>query len=213
MLDGLRYDDDPTQGVIDGQTFLQPVMRIRFTAPADYAIANTTSSVTVQGRGGQAQLTVADDGTDLVTAVRQRFQSLGAQIAVGQVRSIGLGGHRAAMATISAAAKNQRLDASIVAVEIASSTYLWTLLSPPGSGVGPFEGLLSSFPGMTPAEASAIRGKRIRIHTVRAGDTIDSLAGQMAYRTLQRERFMTLNDLDDTVSLTPGMLVKLVIVG
>jgi len=53
-------------------------------------------------------------------------------------------------------------------------------------------------------------GKRIRIVTVKRGDTIDSLARQMAYDTLQRDRFMTLNAIEDEAQLTPGHLVKIV---
>ena len=56
-------------------------------------------------------------------------------------------------------------------------------------------------------------GKRIRIVTVKAGDTIDGLARQMAVTTLKRERFMTLNALDDDATLKPGRLVKIVTAG
>jgi len=53
-------------------------------------------------------------------------------------------------------------------------------------------------------------GKRVRIRTVKPGDTVETFARQMAYDTLQRERFLTLNGLDDDVRLTPGRLVKVV---
>jgi predicted Zn-dependent protease len=53
-------------------------------------------------------------------------------------------------------------------------------------------------------------GKRIRIRTVKPGDSIDGFARQMAYDSLQRERFMTLNAIDDGVRLAPGRLVKVV---
>lgn len=53
-------------------------------------------------------------------------------------------------------------------------------------------------------------GKRIRIRPVRAGDTVDTFARQMAYESLQRERFMTLNALDEGARLAPGRLVKVV---
>lgn len=66
---------------------------------------------------------------------------------------------------------------------------------------------------MAPAEVMAIRGKRIRIHTVRGGDTIDTLSRQMAYSDFQRDRFVTLNGLTANEPLRPGMLVKLVVTG
>ncbi len=213
MLDGMRYDDDPAQGVVDGQTFRQPAMRIRFTAPTGYAIANATDAVTVQGARGQAQLSTAGASTNLSAIVAQRFQAIGGRIDPGQVRSTSINGRSAAVATTTATANNQRIDATVVAIGFPAATYVWTIATPAGSGIGPFEPMLSSFTTMTAAEVSAIRGKRLRIATVRAGDTIDTLARQMAYPDFQRDRFLTLNGLTGDAALRPGMLVKLVVTG
>lgn len=212
MLDGMRYDDDPAQGVIEGQTFRHPEMRIRFTAPSGYAIANATQAVTVQGQRGQAQLSAAES-TNPTSAVAQRFQTLGGQIPSEQIRSATINGRQAASATVTATANNQRVDATVIAIAFPSATYLWTIITPAGSGIGPFDSLLANFTTITQAEAGAIKGKRIRIHIVRAGDTIDTLARQMAYADFQRERFVTLNGLAATAALRPGTLVKLVVAG
>jgi len=53
--------------------------------------------------------------------------------------------------------------------------------------------------------------KRIRIVTVRAGDTVERLARQMAYPDHQLDRFAVLNGLDPEAALVPGTLVKLVV--
>ena len=129
------------------------------------------------------------------------------------MRGTRLGGRSAATATITAAAGNQRVDATVIAVGFPGATYVWTIVTPAGSGIGPFDPLLASFTTLSPAEAAALKGKRIRIHTVRAGDTVDSLARQMAYPSYQRERFLTLNGLRPGASLMPGRLVKLVVTG
>jgi predicted Zn-dependent protease len=49
--------------------------------------------------------------------------------------------------------------------------------------------------------------------TVRAGDTLQSLAGRMAYNDLKLERFLTLNSLEANSTLRPGTKVKLVVYG
>jgi len=60
--------------------------------------------------------------------------------------------------------------------------------------------------------AGAQPAKRVRIVTVKASDTVDGLARQMAYSSNQRERFVILNGLDpDSPTLTPGRLVKLIV--
>ena len=212
MLDGMVYDDDPAQGVIDGQTFRHPQLRLRFTAPTGYAIASAADAVTVAGQRGQAQLRAAGRA-DPASAVAQRFQAIGGRIDANQVRETTVAGRPAAIATVSAAANNQRVDATVVAITMPSGTFTWTIVTPQGGGIGPFEPLLTSFAPLSTAEAGQIRGKRIRIHTVRAGDTVDSLARQMAYPNYQRERFVTLNGLDPAQPLRPGTLVKLVVTG
>ncbi|MDB5695395.1 MAG: hypothetical protein JWN21_938 [Sphingomonas bacterium] len=53
--------------------------------------------------------------------------------------------------------------------------------------------------------------KVVRVHTVRAGDTVARLAARMAYGDRQVDRFSVLNALDPRVALRPGRLVKLIV--
>ena len=64
---------------------------------------------------------------------------------------------------------------------------------------------------MTPAEAAAIRPKVIDVVTVKAGDTLQSLSGRMAYRDYKLERFTTLNAMAPGSVLQPGQKVKIVV--
>ena len=73
--------------------------------------------------------------------------------------------------------------------------------------------MVNSLRRITPAEAAAIRPKVIDVVTVRRGDTIQSLAGRMAYRDFQVDRFLALNGLAANSPLAPGQKVKLVVYG
>ncbi len=212
MLDGLRYDDDPAQGIVDGTTFRHPALRVQFTAPTGYTVANGADAVTIAGNGGQAEFRMAPAGGDLSGFVRQRLTALGA---TGQVapQTTRINGFDVALATVRATANRQAVDVTIAAYRAPSAIWYFQIVTPAGAGVGPFEPLLQSVATMTAAQANAITGKRIRIATVRAGDTIDTLARQMAYPDFQRERFVTLNGLDANARLVPGQLVKLVVKG
>lgn len=211
MLDGLPYDDDPRQGVIDNQTFRHPDLRLRFTAPPGYRIANSAQAVTVVGQGGQAQLTGSNASTP-EGAITARFQSLGAR-SPGEARTGTANGLPYAYGTVQASANGRAVDATVVAYRLPTGVYTFTLVTPAGSGIGPFQPLLASVAPLSASEAAAVRGKVIRIHTVRAGDTVDSLAARMAYPAYRRERFTTLNGLTGNAQLRPGMLVKLVVNG
>ncbi|MDF2494421.1 M48 family metalloprotease [Sphingomonas sp.] len=208
-LDGLLYDDDPRQGVVTGQTFVHPVMRLRFTAPVGYRIANGSDAVTVAGTGGQAQFKAAAATSDLPGFVAQQFRSLGAN-AAPTAQAGRANGLDYAYSTVRASANGQAVDATVLAYRFPSATYFWTIVTPAGRGIGPFTPLIESVAPITAQEAARVRGKKLRIMTVKAGDTIDSLSRQMAYTDAQRDRFVTLNGLDDDATLRPGMLVKVV---
>ncbi|MEG3092402.1 M48 family metalloprotease [Sphingomonas sp. PB1R3] len=212
MLDGMAYGDDPKEGVVDGQTFRHPGLKLKFTAPTGYAIANGSDAVTIAGQGGQAEMRLAQ-GSDLGQAITQRFGQLGTGTPTGQLQNGTANGIPYAYVTTRAAANNRAVDATVVAYRFPSATYTFTLVTPAGSGIGPFQPLLASVAPLSTAEANAIRGKKISIVTVKAGDTIDSLSARMAFPDYKRERFVTLNGLDPEQALTPGRLVKLVVNG
>ena len=68
-------------------------------------------------------------------------------------------------------------------------------------------------PKISVAEGNAIRPRIIDVVTVRPGDTVQSLAAQMAYRDYQLDRFLSLNGLAPGTRLAPGRKVKLVVYG
>lgn len=208
-LDGLLYDDDPAQGIIDGQTFRHPALRVRFTAPSGYTIANGADAVTIAGSAGQAQFKTAAATSDLPGFIATRFRALGAA-STGEVRTGTANGIGYATSTVRANAGGRAVDATLVAYRFPSATHYFTLVTPAGNGMGAFQSLVGSVAPLSTAEAAAVKGKRIRIVTVKAGDTVDTLARQMAYPNFQRERFVTLNGLDPAAPLRPGMLVKVV---
>lgn len=211
-LDGMLVDDDPAQGVIDGQTFRHPGLRLRFAAPAGYVIANGAAAVTVTGSGGQAQFKLAPRTDDLTGFVQRQLADLGAG-AVGAVQTGSANGLSYAYATTGASASGRAVDATLVAYRFPDATDTFLLVTPRGSGVGPFAALLQSVAPLSASEAAAIRGKRLRIVTVAPGDTVDTLARRMAYPSYQRERFLALNGLAPGAALRPGMLVKVVVSG
>ena len=212
MLDGLPYDDDPAQGVVDGQTFRHPELRVRFSAPTGYTIANGTDAVTIAGSGGQAMFQ-GSQASSPDAAITARFRALGADVGEGESQTGTANGLSYTYRTIRAAANNRAVDATVVAYRFPAAIYTFTLVTPAGAGIGPFQPLLASVAALTPTQAAAIKGKVVRIVAIKAGDTIESLSARMAYPDYRRERFLTLNGLSANDRLQPGRLVKLVVTG
>ena len=212
-IDGMIYGDDPRQGVVDGRDFRHPTLRIAFTAPDGFALANGTRAVSITGRTGQAQFSAAAYRGDLPGYVRQVFAGLGgASGGIGEVRRTRVNGLDAAFATVRASTGRQPVDATVFAFEMAPNTaYHFVLVTPAGQGVGPFVPMIDSFRPLSASEAANIRTRVVDVRTVRPGDTPERLAQDMAFQDQKLERFLVLNGLPVGAALRPGDKVKLVV--
>ena len=74
-----------------------------------------------------------------------------------------------------------------------------------------FRESIDSFRRLSLAEISSAKPLRIRIVTVRPGDTVERLATRMALIDRQAERFRVLNGLAPGDHLKPGDQVKIVV--
>ena len=215
-VDGVLYEDDPHQGIVAGNTFRHPDLRLQFTVPNGFTMANSPQAVSITGSGGQAQFANATYSGNLGSYVESVFRALAgdASIPIGDVRSTTINGLRAAYATGRASTQSGQVDVTVFAYEFDSnSAYHFVLLTPAGQGIGPFSSMVQSVRRLTAAEAAAIKPRRIDVVTVRSGDTASSLAARMAYPNYQLERFNVLNGLASGARLTAGQRVKLVVYG
>ncbi len=214
-IDGTLYDDDPKQGVVDGQIFRHPGLRLTFTVPDGFAMSNGAQAVTVSGSGGQAQFTGAAYNGDLRTYIASAFSALaGGQgtLPAGDVQATRINGIDAAYSTVRANTQSGQVDVTIFAYAFdANRAYHFIVIAPAGQGIGPFSSLVRSVKRMTAAEAAAVKPRIIRVVTVKPGDTIGSMSSRMAYSTMRSERFLTLNALRAGTALRPGQRVKLVV--
>jgi predicted Zn-dependent protease len=215
MLEGSYVDDDPAQGIIDGATFTHPDLRIQFSVPPGYLMSNGTSAVTISGSAGKAQFGGARFGGSLDEYILRVFQELTrgqAQLVIPQPQRTVINGLPAAFTTARVNTSAGLIDASVVAYQWDQQRiYHFVMLTPGGYGIGPLTPMVNSLRRITPQEAAAIHPRIIHVVTVARGDTVQSLAGRMAYRDFKLDRFLTLNGLAPSGTLVPGQKVKLVI--
>ena len=217
VLDGMIFDDDPAQGIIEGRDFLHPDLRLAFSVPPGFGIQNGTRAVSVTGANGQAQFSTAQFNGDLGAYIGQVFRTLGgqqAQIPYAQPRSATVNGIPAAYSTARVQTQQGVLDVTVFAYRLESNrAYHFVTITPGGSGLGPFAAMVQSVRRLSAQEAAAIRPRVIDVVTVGAGDTVQSMAGRMAYSSYQAERFRILNGLGAGDTLQRGQQVKLVVYG
>ena len=217
QIEGVIVDDDPVQGVIEGQTFTHPDLRIQFAVPQGYLMQNGTYAVTVSGSAGRAQFSGGRFSGPLEAYVMRVYQELTRgqmNINVPPPQRTTINGMPAAITAARVNTRSGGLDVSVVAYQWdAQHIYHFVMLTRGGYGIGPFSPMVNSLRRITPAEATAIRPRIIDVVTVGGGDTVQALASRMAYRDFQLERFLSLNGLQPGSVLTPGQKVKLVVYG
>lgn len=216
QIDGIYVDDDPAQGIIEGNYFTHPDLRIQFAVPQGFLMQNGTRAVSISGSAGQAEFSGGTYRGPLETYVARVIQELAGnqRVAVPQPQRTVINGMPAAFTTSRAQSGSTVVDVSVVAYQWDNDTvYHFVMLTRGGQGARPFTPMINSLRRITANEAAAIRPKIIDVVTVRSGDTVQSLARRMAYRNFQVERFLALNGLTANAPLAPGQKVKIVVQG
>ncbi len=212
-IDGMMYDDDPREGVIEGQEFLHPDLRLRFAVPPGFGMSNSSRAVSINGNGGKALFTTQAYNGDRRAYIDAAFKAVvGEQQTVnyGEIRTTSVNGIPAFYASADVQTQRSGVVRLIVfAYEwSARQAFHFVTISPASSS--PFDSMFESVARLTDSQAAAIKPRRIRVVTVGRSDNVASLAGRMAYKNYQTERFLALNGLTSSATLTPGQKVKIV---
>ncbi len=212
-LNGVIYGDDPKQGIVNGSQFIHPDLKIAFTAPSGFAMMNGSQAVTISGSGGQAQFSGAPYTGNLDSYVTTVLRALAKDNAYTpqSIQHGSAGGMNTAYTTVKANGQSGPVDVTVIAYEMsASQAFHFVTMTAAGQGFGPFAGMTQSFRRITAQEAAAVKPRKVSVVAVKAGDTLATLAGRMAYEDYRMERFLTLNALSASSTLTPGQKVKIV---
>ncbi|MDQ4419064.1 M48 family metalloprotease [Sphingobium sp. DEHP117] len=212
-LNGVIYGDDPKQGVVNGSQFIHPDLRIAFTAPTGFALNNGTQAVTISGSSGQAQFSGGPYSGNLDSYVTSVFRALAKNdsFTPQSIQHGSVGGMNTAYTTVQANGQSGPVDVTVIAYELApNQAFHFITMTAAGQGFGPFAGMTQSFRRINAQEAAAVKPRKVAVVTVKSGDTVNSLSARMAYNDYRLERFLTLNALNASSTLTPGQKVKIV---
>ena len=211
-VDGILYGDDPKQGIIEGNVFKHPELRLTFAAPQGFGLQNSTTAVAISGQSGQGQFQGLPYNGDLQSYVASAFQKVAGDQAInyGTINRTTVNGLPAAYATARVTSGQQQLDVTVFAYEFSKSqAYNFVTLTPAGQA-GIFSNMYQSMRRLSASEAAQIKPRKLDVVTVKSGDTISGFARRMAYDNLQTERFLALNGLSGNATLQPGQRVKIV---
>ncbi|PHZ86488.1 M48 family metalloprotease [Paremcibacter congregatus] len=221
-INGMTYGDDPAQGVITGRTFSHGPARFSFTVPENYRLLNSSDAVYAQGTGpaeGGVVIFAGDrlKGRNMIEFTSQTWKGLVKDAPLEGLQDFTLNGMEAITGwhTMQVAKVNSQVR--IVTVRhSADQAYFFLMVTPLTKLDQQREALQRmtySFKKLSPTEARDVRGRIIRVVTVKRGDTAQSLARKMAFSDHQLDRFLVLNGLNSPQSLRAGQRVKLVVYG
>jgi predicted Zn-dependent protease len=216
MLDGMMFDDDPKQGIVDGQSFRHPDLKLAFDAPTGFAMNNGSDAVTMSGSTGQAQFSGAKYAGNLETHVASIFKAVGGEQTVlnyGTVQKTTINGIPVGYASAEAQTQSGPVTVTVYAYEFASDSAFHILALSKSGQASPFGPLFQSVRRMTANEAAAVRPRKIDVVTVKSGDTLASLSSRMNYSDYKLERFLVLNGLAANAPLKSGQRVKIIVQG
>ena len=209
-LDGLVYGEDPIEGYVRGRRFLHPKLGFTFSAPEGFTLENTAQAVLGLKDGGNEALRL-----DAVHVAPE--QSLSDYLGSGwienvdrtSIQEITIGGLPAATAS----AKSDQWVFRLYAIRFNGAVYRFIFASKSATAdtERAFRESVSSFRRLSLAEAQQAKPLRLKIVTVKPGDTIERLASRMAMIDRQVERFRVLNGLGAGDKLKVGSQVKIVV--
>lgn len=207
-IDGLLYGDSPQEGYVRGNTFLHGNLGIRFDVPEGFQIDNKVEAVLATGPGDMA---IRFDGVaDPKQTSLPNYLTSGwvAGLLPDTVREIQVNGLPAATARASA----DKWDFDVTVIRVGDQIFRFLTAVPKGSAqLETVANLLrSSFRKMTPTEISALKPLRVRVVTVKPGETVASLAARMMGTDRKLELFRVLNALSTTAAIEPGQRVKII---
>ncbi|RKF19328.1 LysM peptidoglycan-binding domain-containing protein [Altericroceibacterium spongiae] len=213
-IDGLMYGDDPKQGVIEGRTFIHPVLRFEFTAPQGFYMVNGTTAVSISGDSGQGQLSTAQFNGNLETYIRNVFSAIGGdqtQLAPQTLQRTTVNGLPAAYGMARANSGQQNVDVTVFAYDFGNGKAFHFATITPAGRSSVFQSMFQSMHRIGAQEAGSVTPRRIDVFTAQRGDTVQTISSRMAFDNAREQRFRVLNGLSANDQLMPGQQYKLVV--
>ncbi len=207
-IDGLLYGDTPEEGFVRGNTFLHPRLGVSFSVPAGFIIDNSAAAVTATGPGDMAirfDGVTLDSGARLTDYIRSGWV---AGLQDSSVQSKTINGNEAA--TARASAEGWQFDITVIRAGgqvyrlLTAAPVASTSLDTVAQTVG------GSFKLLSAREKASLKPLRIRVVTVKPGQTTGAIAATMVGVDRKLDLFRVINALPAGATVSAGDKVKII---
>lgn len=208
-IDGMLFGDSPEEGYVRGQEFLHPGLGIAYKVPAGFDTENNKDAVLSSGPG---EVAIRFDAVELLASV-----SLADYVRSGWVAGLDETSIRPAVIAgyeaVTAKAQADKWQFAITILHVNGKVYRFLIAAPVGAAAleGVAASVTQSFRLLSPQDSAMLKPARIKIVTVKAGDTAASLSAKMGGVDRKLDLFRILNGLTAGQSPSAGERVKLVV--
>ena len=211
-VDGMMYGDDMVDGFVRGRHFIHPKLGFTFMAPEGFVLDNTAQAVLGQKESaGQAlRLDVVKVPAEQ-TLVEYLNSGWIENIEDGSVEELYVNGIPAATATAKASGEQWGLRLYVVKFSTEVYRFIFAAKNRTLDADHQFRESIQSFRRLSMQEVKSAKPLHLKVVKVQPGETVESIAAQMAIADHQVERFQVLNGLDPIEELKVGERVKIVV--
>ena len=217
-VDGIVFGDSPSQGIVRGNMFLHPELRLSIAFPTGWDIQNMPTQVLAKAperddfmllqlvptpSGSIEQIargSMANAGFRQINGEPAQVNGLNAYVGTYQGQMQGLGN----VVTLAAHIVHNR------------NVYIFAGLAPANefeSVQREFALSIRSFRELSSQEAANVRPNRVDLYTVRQGDTWQSIAERSGDGIIKPSTLAIMNDSDPGQQPRPGERIKIVVEG
>jgi predicted Zn-dependent protease len=229
-INGLVFGDSPKDGIVRGNEFLHPLLRIGMTFPEGWELTNAPQAVMAQEPGTQHFMVLQEVERQAATrpgSGNQVTPQAIAEIAIVAMRRAGyspvdgsyekINGNEAYLGLYRGSAKDVG-KVTMRAAHIAIGRQLYVV-----AGFAPekefdlvdrdIQPALKTFRHLTPVEASNVRPNRIQFYTVRQGDSWQSIAARQGKNYVNAATLAIMNDREVSAQPQSGERIKIIVEG
>ena len=217
VVDGIVFGDSPSDGIVRGNEFLHPDLRLALAFPKGWEVQNSATQVVAKAPDREnymlltlvpnangslqqiAQASMANAGFRQVQGERASLNGLDAYVGTYQGAMQGIGN----IVTVAAHVVHNR------------NVYMFAGLAPPNqfqSAQQQFVASIRSFRELSQAEAARIRPNRVDIYTVRDGDTWESLSSRTG-NVVKPSTLAIMNNYEPNQPPRAGDQIRIVVEG
>lgn len=216
-LDGLVFGDSREKGIVRGNEFVHPILRLAVTFPSGWEVSNSDTQVSARQSesSNSVMLLQPTEGNGPVQQLAtSQMTRAGWRETSGERASIN--GLDAYIGTYQGAIENTPAVVHAAHIRAGNQTYVIAGVAPAqqySTASRDFATAIRSFRTLTQAEADAIQSNRIDFRVATAGDTWESLARGAGGGRVSAATLAILNGRDASTPPKAGERLRIVVGG